>query len=217
MGHDGGVKVTEAQLKEAYQAHLARSRRDRAAPCPPPEAIQALVRREGDETSRLATLDHVMSCGDCRTELDLLRTVEEAGVRSGAVSAPGRRRWMMPAALAATLLIAVGLGRVALKPSQDAVRSGDATRVELVAPGAEVPAGVPVSFAWRPVEGASRYRLEVLNESGDVAIEAETRDTTLTSDSAASLAPGTYQWWVIALAPAPGPRSELRRLRLIAQ
>ena len=61
MGHDGGVKVTEAQLKEAYQAHLARSRRDRAS-CPPPEAIQALVRREGDEADRLATLDHVMAC-----------------------------------------------------------------------------------------------------------------------------------------------------------
>lgn len=216
MGHDGGVKVTEVQLKEAYQAHLTRSRRDRAS-CPPPEAMQALVRREGDEAARLATLDHVMSCGECRTELDLLRTVEEAGVRSGAVAAPGRRRWMMPAALAATLLVAVGLGRVALKPSEDTVRSDDATTVELVAPGAEVPAGAPVSFAWRPVEGASRYRLEVLNESGDVAIEAETRDTMLTSDSAASLAPGTYQWWVIALSPAPGPRSELRRLRVVAQ
>ena len=216
MGHDGGVKVTEAQLKEAYQAHLARSRRDRAS-CPPPEAIQALVRREGDEAARLATLDHAMSCGECRTELDLLRTVEEAGVRSGAVAAPGRRRWMMPAALAATLLVAVALGRVALKPSEDTVRSDDATRVELVAPGAEVPAGAPVRFAWRPVEGASRYRLEVLNESGDLAIEAETRDTMLTSDSAASLAPGTYQWWVIALSPAPGPRSELRRLRVVAQ
>ena len=216
MGHDGGVKVTEAQLKEAYQAHLARSRRDRAS-CPPPEAIQALVRRERDEAARLATLDHAMSCGECRTELDLLRTVEEAGVRSGAVAAPGRRRWMMPAALAATLLVAVALGRVALKPSEDTVRSDDATRVELVAPGAEVPAGTPISFAWRPVEGASRYRLEVLNESGDLAIEAETRDTMLTSDSAASLAPGTYQWWVIALSPAPGPRSELRRLRVVAQ
>ena len=216
MGHDGGVKVTEAQLKEAYQAHLARSRRDRAS-CPPPEAIQALVRREGDEAARLATLDHVMSCGECRTELDLLRTVEEAGVRSGAVAAPGRRRWMMPAALAATLLVAIAQGRVALKPSEDTVRSDDATRVELVAPGAEVPAGTPISFAWRPVEGASRYRLEVLNESGDLAIEAETRDTMLTSDSAASLAPGTYQWWVIALSPAPGPRSELRRLRVVAQ
>lgn len=216
MGHDGGVKVTEAQLKEAYQAHLARSRRDRAS-CPSPEAIQALVRREGDEASRLATLDHVMSCGDCRTELDLLRTVEEAGQRSGAVAAPGRRRWMMPAALAATLLLAVGLGRLVLKPAEDTVRSGDRGRVELIAPGAEVPAGSPVSFAWRPVEGASRYRLEVLTPSGDLAIEAETHDTALTSDSAARLAPGSYQWWVIALSPTPGPRSELRRLRVIAQ
>ena len=123
----------------------------------------------------------------------------------------------MPAALAATLLVAVGLGRLALGPSEDTVRSGEATRVELVAPGAEVPAGAAVSFAWRPVEGASRYRLEVLNESGDLAIEAETRDTMLTSESAASLVPGNYQWWVIALSPAPGPRSELRRLRVIAQ
>jgi hypothetical protein len=208
--------VTEAQLKQAYLAHLARSRKDRAS-CPPPEAIQDLVRRGGDESALLATLDHIMSCGECRTELDLLRTVEEAGVRSGAVSAPGRRRWVMPAALAATLLVAVGLGRFALTPADDAARSGDATRVELVAPGAEVPAGVPVSFAWRPVEGASRYRLEVLNESGDLAIEAETHDTTLISDSAASLAPGNYQWWVIALSPAPGSRSELRRLRVVAQ
>jgi hypothetical protein len=216
MGHDGGVKVTEAQLKEAYQAHLARSRAGRTT-CPSPEAIQALVRREGDETTRLATLDHVMSCRDCRAELDLLRTVEEAGVRAGAVAGPGRRRWMMPTALAAALLVAVGLGRVALRPADDTVRSGDAGRVELLAPGAEVPAGVPVSFAWRAVEGASRYRLEVLNDSGDLAIEAETHDTALTSDSAARLAPGSYQWWVIALSPGPGPRSELRRLRVVAQ
>jgi hypothetical protein len=124
---------------------------------------------------------------------------------------------MMPAALAATLLLAVGLGRLVLKPAEDTVRSGDTGRVELIAPGAEVPAGSPVSFAWRPVEGASRYRLEVLTPSGDLAIEAETHDTALTSDSAARLAPGSYQWWVIALSPAPGPRSELRRLRVIAQ
>jgi hypothetical protein len=216
MGHDGSVKVTEAQLKEAYQAHLARTRADRAS-CPSPEAMQALARREGDEAARLATLDHVMSCQDCRTELDLLRTVEEAGVRAGAVSAPARRRWMVPAALAATLLVAVGLGRVALRPADDTARSGDTARVELVAPGAEVSAGTPVSFAWRPVEGASRYRLEVLDEAGDLAIEAETHDTAITSDSAARLAPGPYQWWVIALSPAPGPRSELRRLRVVAR
>ena len=215
MGHDGGVKVTEAQLKDAYQAHLA-TRTGRVA-CPSPEAIQGLVRREGDESARLATLDHVMSCRECRVELDLLRTVEEAGARVGGASAPGSRRWVMPAALAATLLVAVGLGRVALRPADDTVRSGDAARVELVAPGAEVTAGAPVSFAWRPVEGASRYRLEVLNQSGDLAIEAETHDTALVSDAAAGLAPGQYQWWVIALSPGPGPRSELRRLRVVAQ
>ena len=216
MGHDGSVKLTEAQLKDAYQAHLARRRAPRAA-CPSPEAIQALARREGDEVGRLATLDHVMTCGDCRAELDLLRTVEEAGERAGGASAPGRRRWVMPAALAATLLVAVGLGRVALQPADDTQRSAPASRVELVAPGAEVTAGAPVSFAWRPVEGASRYRLEVLNEAGDLAVEAETRDTTLTSESAARLAPGSYRWWVIALSPGPGPRSELRRLRVVAQ
>jgi hypothetical protein len=216
MGHDRSVKLTEARLKDAYQAHLARGRVPRAS-CPSPEAIQALARREGDEAGRLATLDHVMSCGDCRAELDLFRTVEEAGVRAGAGSAPGPRRWVIPAALAATLLVAVGLGRVALRPSDDTLRSGPAGRVELVAPGAEVTAGAPVSFAWRSVAGASRYRLEVLNEAGDLAVEAETRDTTLTSESSARLAPGNYRWWVIALSPAPGPRSELRPLRVVTR
>jgi hypothetical protein len=215
MGHDGSVKVTEAQLKEAYQVHLARTRAHRAS-CPAPEAIQALARREGEEATRLATLDHVMSCGDCRAEFDLLRTVEEAGVRAGAGSAPGRRRWMMPAALAASLLVAVGLGRRALSSSNDTVRSGETGRVELLAPGAEVTAGIPVTFAWRPVADASRYRLEVLNQAGDLAVEAETHDTTLTSESAARLTAGSYQWWVIALSPAPGPRSELRRLLVVA-
>jgi hypothetical protein len=216
MGHDRSVKVTEARLKDAYQAHLARARASSAA-CPSPEAIQALVRREGDEAGRLATLDHVMSCGECRSELELLRAVEEAGPRAGAASAPPRRRWMIPAALAATLLLAVGIGRAALRSSDDTVRSGEAAPVELIAPGAEVAAGGPVSFAWRPVQGASRYRLEVLNASGELAIEVETRDTAITSDSAARLAPGDYRWWVIALSPAPGPRSELRRLRVAAR
>jgi hypothetical protein len=197
---------------------MARNRGARAA-CPEPDAIQALARREGPEAVRLATLDHVMGCRDCRTELDLLRSLEEAGARSGAASGAGRPRWIMPAALAATLLVAVGLGRLALRAPDDTTRSGpgSSARVELLAPGVEAPAGAPVAFAWRPVEGASRYRLEVLTESGDLAIEAETHDTGLTSAAVGRLAPGGYQWWVIAMTPAPGPRSELRRLRLTAQ
>jgi hypothetical protein len=207
--------MTEAELREAYRGVLARSHGDRAA-CPAPEAILALARREGPESSRLATLDHVMACADCRAELDLLRSLQEAGARSGAAPRAGRHRWVMPAALAATLLLAVGLGRLALRSSDETTRSGpgSAVRVELVSPGVELPAGTPVAFAWRPVEGASRYRLEVLTESGDLAVAAETHDTAIASAAAGRLAPGHYRWWVIAMTPAPGPRSELRRLRL---
>jgi hypothetical protein len=212
------VKVTEAQLREAYQGIMARGRGDRGA-CPAPEAVLALARREGAEAGRLATLDHVMSCRDCRAELDLLRSLEAAGAQGGAGAAASGRRWMVPTALAATLLVAVGLGRLVLRNDDDTVRSGpgSAARVELVAPGAEVTAGAPVAFTWHPVPGAARYRLEVLTDTGDLAIEAETHDTTLLSGAAARLLPGSYQWWVIALTPGPGARSDMRRLRVTAQ
>ena len=76
-----------------------------------PEAIAALVRREGPESERLATLDHVMSCLDCRRDFDLLRAVEQAGRQVGAARTSARPTWLMPAALAASLLVAIGLGQ----------------------------------------------------------------------------------------------------------
>jgi hypothetical protein len=124
---------------------------------------------------------------------------------------------MMPAALAATLLVAVGLGRLALKSASDEelVRSGDERgAVTLLAPATEVQAGAPVLFAWRPVADARRYHLEVLNASGEVALEAETTDTSLTSEVAGRLAAGEYQWWVTALVSPASRRSELRPLRI---
>jgi hypothetical protein len=213
----GGRRVTETELREIYSGLMARGATDRTG-CPAPEAIQALVRREGDETIRLAVLDHVMTCQDCRKELDLLRSVEGAGVALGD-SVRHQRRWLMPAALAASVLFAVIVGGLVLQTRPvDVVRSGPAgASVELLAPGAEMPAGLPVTFAWRPVTGATRYRIELLGSGGVVAVEAETSDTTLTLNGVASLAPGPYQWWVIAMTPLPGPRSALRPLHLITQ
>jgi hypothetical protein len=208
--------VTEAQVKAIYVA----STRNRPGDCPPPEALQALARREGSEESRLATLDHAMSCGSCRAELDLLRTIDQAGAATGGSAARrgGRRAWFVPAALAATVLLAVGVGRMALGPSgSEPVRSGDEAGVAVLAPAAEAPVGEPLVFAWRPVAGAARYRVEVLGAGGEVAIEAETRDTTVTIDGVRRLAPGDYRWWVVALTPRPGPRSALRPLRLSAR
>jgi hypothetical protein len=124
---------------------------------------------------------------------------------------------MMPAALAATLLVAVGLGRLALKSSSDdeLVRSGDERgAVTLLSPANEVQAGTTVLFAWRPVPDARRYHLEVLNASGEVALEAETTDTSINSEVARQLAAGDYQWWVTALVSPASRRSELRPLRI---
>jgi hypothetical protein len=212
--HD--VTLTEARLREIYAATTAR----RPGGCPEPEALQALARREGPEETRLATLDHAMGCAGCRAELDLLRSIERAGAETRPARRPAWRTWFVPAALAATVLVAVGLGRMARAPGgAEPVRSpsDEAGAVAIVAPAPEEPAGAPLTFAWLPVAGASRYRVEVMNGGGEVAIEAETRDTAVTIQGVARLAPGDYRWWVVAMTPRPGPRSELRSLRLTSR
>jgi hypothetical protein len=220
--------VTEQRLRELYaQAVAARSTRRGADDHPALEAIHALARREGEEAARLATLDHVMSCGSCRAELDLVRTIEAAGARAGGAPAarPARRSWLVPSALAATVLLAlgIGLGRGRLASGggdgDDVVRDlPGAAGVTLLAPAASAPAGRPVTFVWHPVAGAVRYQLEVLTPGGEVVLASATADTTVASADAARLAPGDYRWWVrAATADGAAPRSALRPLRLIAR
>jgi hypothetical protein len=209
--------VNDQQLRAIYGDVMTSRSRTRPAACPESEAILALVRREGNEATRLATLDHVMSCADCRSEFDLVRSIELAGAEAGAVARSGRR-WMTPLALAASVLLAVVLGRYALPgtPEREVVRSGEKGRLTLLAPPTEATTGSPILFAWQPIEGAGRYRLEVVNAGGEVVLEAETGDTAIVLQSAADLEPGAYQWWVGATAPADA-RSALRPLRLTAQ
>jgi hypothetical protein len=217
MGHGGRDHVNDEQLRAIYGGLMTSRARTGASACPAPEALLALARREGPEEVRLATLDHAMRCADCRAELDLLRSIEVAGAEAGATARPGRR-WMAPLALAASVLLAVVIGRWALPgtPESDVVRSGTADRVTLLAPPAEASSGSPILFAWHPIAGASRYRLEVMDAGGDVVLEAETADTAVLLRGAAELAPGEYQWWIGATAPGAAP-SELRPLRLTAR
>jgi hypothetical protein len=207
--------VNDQQLRAIYGDVMTSRSRSRPSACPEPETILALVRREGPEDTRLVTLDHVMSCAACRPEFDLVRSIERAG--ADAVARPGRR-WMAPLALAASVLLAVVIGRHVLPgtPERDVVRSGEKDRLTLLAPPTEATTGSPILFAWHPIEGAGRYRLEVMSAGGEVVLEAETADTAIVLKSAADLEPGEYQWWVGATAPADA-RSALRPLRLTAQ
>ena len=206
--------MTEERLRQLYSAAVAG--RSSAERHPAPEAIAALARREGSEADRLATLDHVMGCGRCRRDFDLLRTVQRAGVESGVVSSGARRSWFVPVALAASVLLAVGIGREALRMRSDDITRGSETgAVTLVRPGADAAAGEPLTFAWRPVPAAQRYQLELLDAGGNVVATAATRDTAAAPLAVRTLPPGEYRWWVRATtSDARVLRSALRLLRL---
>lgn len=234
------ARLDDRQLRELYDRMLdARSAGARGR-CASPEAMLALVRREGPEEERLATLDHVMACGDCAREFELLRAIEDAGVESVANGRAGvelvegaatpqagtipaarpRTSWRryVPLALAASLVLAVGLGVLWRNRSlgEDGVTRGAAT-VTLVAPAADVRNDTSgISFVWRPVAGAVRYELELLDAAGGVAFAATTPDTTVSFSDPRRLVPGAeYRWWVRVVDAAGAQRaSEMRVLRV---
>jgi hypothetical protein len=198
--------VSHESLRAAYDELLrARAPRDRTG-CPSPEALLALVERRGSEAERLATLDHVMGCERCHGDVDLLRLAADAAretsgeARTGEANAEertltlgrggaavGRSPFRIPrwAAIAAGLVIAVGLGVIARRPDtpetpqQGAVlRGAEPTVALLPAERAPGPAGAPgTMLRWRTVPGAAEYRVEVFGASGGTLKIAEVRDT----------------------------------------
>lgn len=219
------ARLTDARLRDLYARglHTPHERRE----CPTPEAMLALVRGEGDEEQRLASLDHVMACAECSREFELLRALDRADAEdaSGVVPRPTRvtpmrrsspwRRYA-PLAIAATILVAVGVQLAGRDAGRDVMR-GDPATVALVSPPTEVLFGVPVEFTWRRVADALRYELEVLDAAGNVTHAATTADTTATV-SGATLPPGDYRWWVRAATGVGDQRaSEMRRLRVLRQ
>jgi hypothetical protein len=216
----GGGELTDSRLQELYAQVLARRDREpESNACVSPDDLLALARREGSEERRLEILDHVMTCNQCRRELALLQAIEAAGA---AMERPSRQqpkiwdRWK-PLALAASLLLAVGLA-IAVRQrssSDDISRGGEA--IQLLAPPPEVPPGQPLAFVWHPLVGARRYRMEILDRADAVVFTGVTPDTTM-SVSADRLRPGgDYRWWVRDATPGAQRGSPLRRLRVLSR
>lgn len=262
------ARLEDKQLRELYDRLLEARADEGRALCVSPERMLAVIRRAGSEEDRLSALDHVMSCGACAREFELVRAIEEVGIESAAsergaarrvgpdaattretateeratdhttteppvrgltleprsparptaVPAPAPRRRYATLALAASLLLAVGVGvvwRSGVPASGDVTRGESA--VTLLAPPTEVRSGAgAIGFVWRPVTGAVRYELEVVDSAGAVAFSAATADTTATLADTRRLTPGTaYRWWVRALDAAGAQRtSDMRRLRV---
>ena len=182
-----------------------------------PDAILAVVTRDGSEEERLATLEHVMACAECHREYQWLTAVNEAGLEAeGSAAAAPRRPWWRgaPMAMAASLLVAVGAAVVlsgVLRTGDDRERgaSGD---IVLAGPGERVSGNGPITFAWHAVPGVSRYVLEVQRADGSVALADTTADTAATVIDTSRLRPDSvYRWWVREATDGSEPRSSAFR------
>ena len=202
--------MTDERLRELYQHAVAARSEGIRTQCPPPERLLAVARREGSEEERLRTLDHAMSCGDCMRELELLRVIEKAGTRmsggGGAARRERARSWRraVPLALAASAVLAVSLvvrGRGDDGPAGEPMRGGDSAAISPYTPrDGESVVGNSIQLAWRPLSGATRYVVEVLDADGRAVVSDTTSDTThVLRDLRRLPAGGDYRWWIRAL------------------
>jgi len=205
-------------LKAAYAPALRESTTTHGPDCPPETELLLAVRGEGNEDERLRVLDHALKCPACRRELALLHAVSTGERRAAprAIREISWKRWM-PAALAASLMLAVGVAGVGRLRNRgvDITRAGAAAGPFLVTPanGGAVRAGL-VRFVWRPVAGVIRYTLEVDATDGTVLYSAQTGDTVFTVPIAAT-AVGENRWLVRAqMDDGSERRSETRVLRV---
>jgi hypothetical protein len=179
----------------------------------------SLLRREGTEEQRLEVLDHVMACGPCRSEFELLRAMEQAGAGTMQVARPAvspMRRLAVPLALAASLILVVTVGQRLGSTGSPDVERGSSDGFALLEPPPEIAPGISPTFTWKPVPGAQSYELELLDESGTVVWGARTNETSVTlSDPRVLTAGKTYRWWVRTTTAAGDQRtSAVRSLRI---
>jgi hypothetical protein len=202
-----------SRLQQLYERRVAARDTGNRAGCQPVEAILAVIQREGSEDERLAALDHVMACPDCHREYEWLTAVEEAATTAAprARDVAARRWWQRgaPLALAASVLLAVGVLLIPKlnRRGPEPVR-GPESDIVPVGPTTGAQVKLPFTLAWHPLNGATRYVLEIQTSDGTVAFADTTGDTTVTVGDASHLAAGSdYRWWVREVTDGAAPRS----------
>ena len=208
--------MKEDDLVRLYRHGTAARRGADRADCVAPEALLAVVEQRGPEAERLATINHAAACADCAEELELLRASRV--VRDRARISPAGL------ALAASLVLAAGLGYYTLARSRvsAATDDSDPTRgaagdVQLVSPGATTP--TLDTLVWRSVTSATSYAVELRRDDGSLVTRATSADTVLVLPDSARIAPGNTVYWTVSARLADGTelRSAARRVRLTTQ
>jgi hypothetical protein len=215
----GDVSET-LRLQQLYAGRVAARGEGGGAGHATVEAILAVVRREGSDEARLATLEHVMSCAACHRDYEWLKAVDQAGIEAeGGAGAAARRVWWRgtPLALAASVAAVLGVGVAlsgVLRSGTDRER-GTGRDILLVAPGARSGTEGPLAFTWRAVPQVSRYVVEVQRVDGSVVVADTTGDTVAVVERGRLAPDSVYRWWVREVTDGSEPRSSaFRELRL---
>lgn len=151
--------------------------------CPAPETIWAAVRGELPPQELRSVVDHTATCAACAEDWRLAVEVDRQSTAAQTTTVPGNvivgrfgrmRTWTAAAALAAGLLIAVGVYRTGgFGPQPPTYREAPGTAVRsLLAEGEALPRQT-AALRWSPVPGASSYDVRVSTEDLRVVDTAE--------------------------------------------
>lgn len=165
-----------------------------------PEQLAAYVQGKLASTDRSAVENHLVVCDSCREELT-------EAARYVANSAYKRRRLMTMSVFglaAAVACILLWPRTVPISVANELLRNDPSETVRtfpIIRPanGAEVPVS-NVVFRWHAEESDPHYRIQVLDEVGDLVWSTELSDTTVQLPGDVRLMPGrVYFWYVDAL------------------
>jgi len=206
--------VNDDELKRAYEGWLAKRATAGRSGCPDGEALLALAERRGVEEQRLATLDHALACADCRRDLELLRSVVEAGTREGVVSRalPWWQTRPLRAAAAIVLLGLTGTAVFFMSRQDRTVMRGEIGAAVGIAPQGEVPLEEVRRLVWHATPNATRYDVELLTDQGQSMFVTTTRDTSVLVPWG-SVQPGRAYLWTLRAQRPDGNQAEAVPLR----
>lgn len=178
--------------------------------CPDGDTLAALAAGTLAPSRRDEVLDRVAQCAGCADALRLAMAAEEyaqslAAAVTQDAAAPARalsrrrRRWGVAFAMAASVLVAIGVGGVLLQPPPpDAVRGGLVAAIE-PADGARL-AVAPARLAWGCAQPAA-VRVEILDVAAHAVWQGTSSECALALPQSAQAALGPGDWWWQVRAP----------------
>ncbi|HEX9280472.1 MAG TPA: zf-HC2 domain-containing protein [Gemmatimonadales bacterium] len=166
-------------------------------------AVAAFVDGQTTGAAREATVAHLAGCARCRAmvaSVARLTTIESVAREAPTTARPSWRRWQVPVAAAAAVLLAV----LAWPRGNNQIGTGHRAPT-ITAAAAPVPLAPVAAVAearvlrWSAVPGADRYHVTLFDAGGGVRYEAQLADTVAALPDSVVLVTGqTYLWGVEA-------------------